>query len=209
MLMALTGNLNCIPKLCGFWLKKSLLISLIFQVSDAKCHLTLTTSLSKIRKERFQPNILVPLQRIVSKRDKSRCASHSQRNCPLTILCRENQPCHRSTSILLKREMILQCPNQMFLKRNTIVLIIMFIVIMITTIKWPMIITIITQLRRIMFMVYLMAPLVEIHLLAKIHMLRQVHLLSHLLACEWLRRTNSSSGLCLRWIRMGHGQWLH
>ena len=34
-------------------------------------------------------------------------------------------------------------------------------------------------------------------------------LLSHLLICGWLRRTNSSAGKCLRWIRMDHGQWLH
>ena len=34
-------------------------------------------------------------------------------------------------------------------------------------------------------------------------------LLSHLLVCGWLTRTNSSAGLCLRWIRMGHRQWLH
>ena len=63
--------------------------------------------------------------------------------------------------------------------------------------------------RRIMFMVCLMAPLVDIHLLAIFHLLQQVHLLSHLLVCGWLRRTNSSAWLCLRWIRLGHGQWLH
>src|SRR3954471_41065 len=86
-------------------------------------HLILTRSLSRTRKERFQPNTLVPLQRMVSIRDKFGCASHSLRNSLLTILCRENLWYHRNTSILLRREMIHWCPNQMFLKRNTIALV--------------------------------------------------------------------------------------
>src|ERR1041385_4874660 len=164
-------------------------------------HLILTTSLSRTRKERFWPNTLVPLQRMVSIRDKSECASHSLRNCLLTILCRESLRYHRNTSILSKREMIHWCPNQIFLKRNTIALVVILTVTVITMIRLHMLIHILTHRRGLTFMVYLMVPLGNITLFVLI-LLQQVlpPLLSHLLICGWLKRTNSSAGLCLRWI---------
>src|ERR1041385_7027762 len=138
---------------------------------------------------------------MVSIRDKSGCASHSLRNCLLTILCRESLRYHRNTSILWKRQMIYWCPNQMFLNRNTIALVVILIVLMITTIRLHMLIHILTLCRGLKFMVYLMVPLGNITLFVLI-LLQQVlpPLLSHLLVCGWLKRTNSSAGLCLRWI---------
>src|SRR3954467_5866165 len=106
--------------------------------------------------------------------------------------------------------MIHWCPNQMFHRSNTIALVVICIVLMITIIRLHMLILILTIRRGLTFMVYLMVPLGNITLFVLIF-LQQVlpPLLSHLLVCGWLRRTNSSAGLCLRWIRMGHGQWLH
>src|ERR1041385_3324937 len=98
----------------------------------------------------------------------------------------------------------------MFLKRNTIALVVILTVTVITMIRLHMLIHILTLRRGLTFMVYLIVPLGNITLFDLI-LLQQVlpPLLSHLLVCGWLRRTNSSPGLCLRWIRMGHGQWLH
>src|SRR4051812_23826172 len=92
-------------------------------------------------------------------------------------------------------------PNLMFLKRNTFVLIVVFIVTVITMIRLSMLTSILTPPRIITFMVCLMALLVEIILLAMfpLHQLAHLPLLSHLLVCGWLRGTNSSAGLCLWW----------
>src|SRR3954462_12963876 len=132
----------------------------------------MTTSLSKIRKERFRPNTLVPLQRMVSIRDKFGCASHSLRNFLLIILCRESLRYHRNTSILLRREMTHWCPNQMLLKRNTIALVVILIDTVIIMISLHMIIHILTLCRGILFMVYLMVPLGNITLCALILLLQ-------------------------------------
>ena len=96
-------------------------------------------------------------------------------------------------------------------RRNTIKLIAMSITVVITMIKLLMLTNMLTPHRRIMSMVYLMDPLVEILMLVTfpLHLQVLLPLLNHLLVCGWLRRTNSSVGKCLRWIRMGHGQWLH
>src|SRR3954468_21010830 len=61
-----------------------------------------------------------------------------------------------------------------------------------------------TPRRRIMCMVYLMvlhAEIIPLEILT-LHLPVHLLLLSHLLVCGWLRRTNSSAGLCLQWIRM-------
>src|SRR3954470_4362833 len=164
-------------------------------------HLIHTTSLSKIRQEKCLLNALVLLRRMVSTSDRFGFENLSSRNYQLTILCRENLRYHRDTSILSKREMILWCLNLIFLRRNTIVLIVMFIAIVITMIRLLIPIVILTPRRGIMCMVYLMVLHVEILLLAILMLLLPIHLLllSHLLICGWLRRTNSSSGLCIRW----------
>src|SRR4051812_28268392 len=70
-------------------------------------HFILTTSLSKINKERFRSNTLVLLLRMVSTRD-----IFGWKNCLLTILCRESLRYRRSISILWRREMIRWFPNQ-------------------------------------------------------------------------------------------------
>src|SRR4051812_31780786 len=105
--------------------------------------------------------------------------------------------------------MILWCPQRVFPRRNIIELIAMFFAIVITMIKLLMLTNMLNPHRGIMFMVYLMVPLIEILLPAilALHLLVHLLLLSHLLVCGWLRRTNSSAGICLWWIRMGHGQW--
>src|ERR1041385_9016556 len=169
-------------------------------------HLIRTTSSLKMNMERFQLSMLVLLLRMASTRGRYGCRKHLWKNCLLTILCREGLRYHRITSILWKREMIHWCPNQIFLKRNTIALVVILIVLMITIIRLHMLIHILTIRRGLTFMVYLMVPLGNITLFVLI-LLQQVlpPLLSHLLVCGWLRRTNSSAGLCLRWIRMGHG----
>src|SRR3954470_10749344 len=155
--------------------------------------------------------MLVLPQSMVSTSDRFGFANLSSRNYQLTILCRENLRYHQDTSILLKREMILWCLKLIFLRKNIIVLIVLLIVIAITMIRLLFPIVMLTPRRRIMCMVYLMVPLARIIPLAKLtlHLLVHLLLLSHLLVCGWLRRTNSSAGKCLRWIRMDHGQWLH
>src|SRR4051812_9890080 len=102
-------------------------------------------------------------------------------------------------------------PEANFHRRSIIVLVDMLIVTAMTILRLHMHILILTPLRGILSMVCLMVPLVAITMFVLKQLLHQVlHcLLSHLLVCGWLRRTNSSAGLCLRWIRMGHGQWLH
>src|SRR3954462_968190 len=96
--------------------------------------------------------------------------------------------------------------NQMLHRKSIIVLVDMLIVTTIITLILLMLILTLTPLRGILSMVYLMDLLAVIILFVMKQLLRQVlHcLLSHLLVCGWLRRTNSSAGLCLRWIRMGH-----
>src|ERR1041385_1939453 len=126
---------------------------------------------------------------------------------PLTILCRENPRYHRITTILSRIEMNPWCLLQMFPRRNTIVSIEMFIVIIIITPKLLLPIITLTPRRGTTFMVCLMV-LIDSVIMLDIILLPHLALpclLSHLLVCGWLRRTNSSAGLCLRWIRMGHG----
>src|ERR1041385_1774545 len=99
------------------------------------------------------------------------------------------------------------CLLQMLPRRNSIVLIEMFIVIVTIIPKLLLLISTLTPRRGIIFMVCLMVQIDNIILFA---IILQFHLalpclLSHLLVCGGLRRTNSSAGLCLRWIRMGHG----
>src|SRR3954462_11027770 len=100
--------------------------------------------------------------------------------------------------------MILWCLKLIFLRKNIIMLIILLIAIAITMIRLLFPIVMLTPRRRIMCMVYLMVLHVEILPLAilTLHLLVHLLLLGHLLVCEWLRRTNSSAVLCLRWIRM-------
>src|ERR1043165_8957135 len=174
-------------------------------------HLIQTTSLPKIRQERCILSMLVLLQRMGFTSDGFGFANLSLRNYHVTILCRENLRYHRDTSILSKREMILWCLNLIFLRKNIIVLIVLLIAIVITMIRLLFPIVMLTPRRRIMCMVYLMVPLAKTIPLANLMLHLPVHLplLSHLLVCGWLRRTNSSAGKCLRWIRMDHGQWLH
>src|SRR3954462_6753775 len=166
-----------------------------------------TTSLPKIRQERCLLSTLVLLQRMGFSSDRFGFANLSLRNYQLTILCRENLRYHRDTSILSNREMILWFLNLIFLRKNIIGLIVLLIAIVITMIRLLFPIVILTPRRRIMCMVYLMVLHVEILPFAILMLHLQVHmlLLSHLLICGWLRRTNSSAGLCLRSIRMGHG----
>src|SRR3954464_14931672 len=174
-------------------------------------HLIQTTSLPKIRQGRCLLSTLVLLQRMGFTSDRFGFANLSLRNYQLTILCRGNLRYHRDTSILSKREMIIWCLNLIFLKKNIIVLIAVLIVIVITMIRLLFPIVMLTPRRRIMCMVYLMVLHVEILPLAilTLHLPAHLLLLNHLLVWGWLRRTNSSSGKCLRWIRMDHGQWLH
>src|SRR3954463_7802286 len=174
-------------------------------------HLIQTTSLSKIRQERCLVSTLVLLLRMAFTSDRFGFANLSSRNYQLTILCRENLRYHRDTSILSKSEMILWCLNLIFLRKNIIVLIVLLIAIVITMIRLLFHIVMLTPRRRIMCMVYLMVLHVEIIPLAILMLHLPVHLLllSHLHVCGWLRRTNSSAGKCLRWIRMDNGQWLH
>src|SRR3954465_8123821 len=174
-------------------------------------HLIQTTSLSKIRQERCLLSMLVPLQRMAFTSDRFGFANLLSRNYQLTILRRENLRYHRDTSILSKREMILWCLNLIFLRKNIIVLIALLIFIAITMIRLLFPIVMLTPRRRIMCMVYLMVLHVQILPLAILPLHLPVHLLllSHLLVCGWLRRSNSSAGLCFRWIQMGHRQWLH
>src|SRR4051812_11216203 len=155
--------------------------------------------------------MLVLLQRMGFTSDRFGFANLSLRNYQLTILCRESLQYHRYTSILSKREMILWCLNLIFPRKNIIVLTVLLIAIVVTMIRLLFPIVMLTPRRRIMCMVYLMVLHVENILLAILTLLLPVHqlLLSHLLVCGWLRRTNSSAGKCLRWIRMDHGQWLH
>src|SRR3954468_13308709 len=174
-------------------------------------HLIQTTSLPKIRQERCLLSMLVLLQRMGFTCDRFGFANLSLRNYQLTILCMENLRYHRDTSILSKREMILWFLNLIFLRKNITVLIVLLIVIMITMIKLLFPIIMLTPRRRIMCMVYLMvlhAEIIPLEILA-LHLPVHLLLLSHLLVCGWLKRTNSSAGLCLQWIRMGHGRWLH
>src|SRR3954468_21330658 len=96
---------------------------------------------------------------MASIRDKFGCASHSLRNFLLTILCRESLRYHRNTSILSRREMIHWCPNQMFLKRNTIALVVILIDTVLIMLRFHMLINILSLRRGTTFMVYLMAPL--------------------------------------------------
>src|SRR3954454_7890193 len=98
----------------------------------------------------------------------------------------------------------------MFRRSNTIVLVAIRIVLIIIILRLHMLILILTIRRGLTFMVCLMVHRSNTLLFALI-LLQPVlqHLLSHLLVCGWLRRTNSSAGLCLRWIRMGHGYWLY
>src|ERR1043165_8317782 len=170
-----------------------------------------TTSLPKIRQERCLLSTLVLLQRMRFTSDIFGFANLSLRYYQLTILCRENLRYHQDTSILSKKEMILWCLNLIFLRKNIIVLIILLIAIVITMIRLLFPIVTLTPRRRIMCMVYLMVLLIKTIPLANLMLHLPVHLplLSHLLVCGWLRRTNSSAGKCLRWIRMDHGQWLH
>src|SRR3954467_13495096 len=49
---------------------------------------------------------------MASIRGRYGCRKHLWKNCLLTILCRESLRYHRIISILLKREMILWCPNE-------------------------------------------------------------------------------------------------
>src|ERR1041385_125427 len=102
--------------------------------------------------------------------------------------------------------MIHWCPNQMFRRSSTIALVVILIVLITTILRLHMLILILIIRRGLTFMVYLMVHRSNTLLLDLI-LLQPVlqHLLSHLLLCGWLRRTNSSAGLCLRWIRMGHG----
>ena len=99
----------------------------------------------------------------------------------------------------------------MFHRKSTTVLVDMLIVTAMIILRLLMPILILTPLRGIKFMVYLMDLHVVMILFVMKLMLRQVLqcLLSHLLVYGWLRRTNSSAGLCIWWIRMDHGQWLH
>src|SRR4051812_28346946 len=216
--MAPFGNLSSVLRLFGSQRRRNLLISLTFQVFTAKWisqlwmnHLIRTTNLSKMNRERSQPSTLVVLLRMASTRGKSGGRKHSWRNCPLTILCRENLQYHRSISILLRGEMTRWFLNQMLHRKSTIVLVDMPIVTTTITLRLLMLILTLTPLRGILSMVYLMDLRVVIIMFVIKQLLRQVlcFLLSHLLVCGWLRRTNSSAWLCLRWIRMGHGQWLH
>src|SRR3954469_1664469 len=109
--------------------------------------------------------------------DRFGFANHSSRNYQLTIICRENLRYHRDTSILSKREMILWCVNLIFLRQNIIVLIALLIIIAITTIKLLFPIVMLTPLRRIMCMVYLMVLHIEILPLA----ILTLHLPAHVI----------------------------
>src|ERR1044071_2991772 len=102
--------------------------------------------------------------------------------------------------------MIHWSPNHMFHRSDTIALGAIPIVLMTTILRLHMLILILTIHRGLTFMVCLMVHRSNIILFALI-LLQPVlqPLLSHLLVCGWLRRTNSSIGLCLQWIRMGHG----
>src|ERR1041385_1046654 len=102
--------------------------------------------------------------------------------------------------------MIHWCPNQMFRRSDTIALGAILIVLVITILKLHMLILILTIQTGLTFMVCLMVHRSNTLLFALI-LLQPVlqHLLSHLPVCGWLRRTNSSAGLCLRWIRMDYG----
>src|ERR1041385_3745063 len=94
------------------------------------------------------------------------------------------------------------CLLQMFLRRNTIGSIEMFIVIVTITPKLLLPINTLTPRRGIIFMVCLMV-LIDNVIMFDIILLPHLALpclLSHVLVCGWLRRTNSSAGLCLRWI---------
>src|ERR1041384_5647733 len=174
-------------------------------------HLIQTTNLPKIRLGRCLLSTLVLLQRMGFTSDRFGFANLSLRNYQLTILCRKNPWYRRDTYILSKREMILWCLNLIFLRKNIIVLIVLLITIVTTMIRLLFPIVILTPRRRIMCMVYLMVPLAKTISLANLMLHLPVHLLllSHLLVCGGLRRTNSSAGKCLRWIRMDHGQWLY
>src|SRR4051812_17598918 len=102
--------------------------------------------------------------------------------------------------------MIHWCPNQMFRRSNTIALVVILIVLMITLLRLHMFILILNIRRGLTFMVYLMVHLSNIILFVLILLQPMLQpLLSYLLVCGWLRRTNSFAGLCLWWIRMGHG----
>src|ERR1041385_9561228 len=143
---------------------------------------------------------------MASIRGRYGCRKHLWKNYLLTILYRESLRYHRIISILLKREMIHWCPNQMFRRSNTIALVVILIVLMIIILRLHMLILMLTIRRGLTFMLCLMVHRSNTLLFALI-LLQPVlqHLLSHLLVCGWLRRTNSSAGLCLWWIRMGHG----
>src|ERR1041385_8927185 len=169
-------------------------------------HLIQTTSSIKMNRERLLLSMLVLLPRIASIRGKYGCRKHLWKNCLLTILCRESLQYHRIISIVEKQEMIHWCPNQMFRRSDTIALDAILIVLMITMLRLHMLILILTIHRGLTFMVCLMVHRSNTLLFAII-LLQLVlqHLLSHLLVCGWLRRTNSSAGICLRWIRMDYG----
>src|SRR4051812_19939583 len=151
-------------------------------------HLILTTSLSKMNWERFRPSTLVLLLRIGFITDRSRCIKHLWKNCLLTILCRENLRCHRSISILWKREMTRWFLSQMSLRRNTIVLVVVPIVTVKIMIRLPMLILTLTPHGGTMFMEYLM-DLLAIMTIFSLTLLSQLVLpclLSHPLVCGWL-----------------------
>src|SRR4051812_3653366 len=109
-------------------------------------------------------------------------------------------------SLYYLKEMTHWCPNQMLHRSNTTVLVATLIVLMRIILRLHMLILILTIHRELTFMVYLMVHRSNT-LLSDLILLRPVlqHLRNHLLVCGWLRRTNSSAGLCLRWIRMDHG----
>ena len=92
----------------------------------------------------------------------------------------------------------------MFHRKSTTVLVDVLIVTAMIIIRLHMPILILTPLRGILSMVYLMdLHVVKILFVMKLLLRQVLHcLLSHLLVCRWLRRTNSSAGLCLQWIRM-------